>query len=254
MGRVLLAGLLALLAVPAAAQAPAFEVASIRRNTSGQEGGSMVPAPGGRLTLTNVPIRLVIRAAYNLQEFELVGGPSWIDGERYDIVTKAEGNPGAQELLGMVRTLLADRFQLQIVEDTAERPIYAMVRVRPGGPLPASLRPAQPCFRAPVNQPQQAPPGQTACGFRAAPGSLAGRGVTFGALTFGLSGRVGRPVENRTGIEGEFDFDLEFAPDVSADGPSLFTALEEQLGVRLEPTRGPARVMRIERIERPTEN
>jgi uncharacterized protein (TIGR03435 family) len=238
----------------APAAPPSFEVVSIRRNTSGEEGGSMVPAPGGRLTLTNVPVRLVIRAAYNLQEFELVGGPSWIDGERYDILTKAEGNPGTQELLAMVRTLLAERFHLQVEEDTTERPIYAMVRVRPDGSLAAGLRPAQPCFRAPVNQPQQPPAGQTSCGFRGAPGSIAGRGVTLGALTFGLSGRVGRPVEDRTGIEGEFDFDLEFAPDVNADGPSIFTSLEEQLGVRLESTRGPTKVLRIVRIERPTED
>lgn len=239
-------------------QAPAFAVASVKRNTSGEQTWSMQPQPGGRLTLINVPVRLMIRAAYGLQEYELVGGPGWIDTDRFDVIARADGNPPQTQMLLMARTLLADRFSLRLREEMRELPIYALVLARPDRRLGPMLRPAQPCFRASLDAPPQSPPPGSgpACGFRGGPGSpkIEGRGVTLAALGFGLAARVGRVVVDRTQLEGNFDLDVEFAPDVTTDGTSIFTALQEQLGLRLESTRGPVKVMVIDRVAPPTED
>jgi uncharacterized protein (TIGR03435 family) len=187
---------------------------------------------------------------------------------RFDIVAKAEGNPSPAQMQMMLRTLLADRFKLVVHDDRRELMVYALVRARTDGRIGAQMRVAAPCFRMPANMPppNPPPPNETACGFRLRPGRIAALGVTMPALASSLANQVNRVVVDRTGLDGEFDLEVEWTPfqrpasqdaPATADdrpvdsGPSIFTAVQEQLGLRLDSTRGPVDVLLIDRAEKP---
>ena len=128
---------------------PAFEVASVKPsspNSSSPFGGFpiIIPAPNGRLTATNVPLRLLVRMAYSVQDFQIDGGPSWQMSQRFDITAKAEDGTAAtmQPLLPMLKTLLADRFKLKVHTETRELPVFALVIAREDGKLGPSLKPS----------------------------------------------------------------------------------------------------------------
>lgn len=274
---------------PSAGAAPlgpmAFEVASVKPNNSGTGGVRLGLQPGGRFTATNVPARQLIIFAYQLQNFQLMDTPDWTRNERFDIVAKAEadvpptplGQPGPIQM--MVRSLLADRFRLTIHEETREMPIYALVLNRPDGQFgPRLQRTTADCaaVMAAARGRGGAPPAPPAPGERPQCGMSAGFGqVRAGSMPMSqvaqmLSQQVQRVVVDRTGLMGNFDFDLTFTPDqlpqgrgvpppgapapppIDPDGPSIFTALQEQLGLKLEAQRGPVSVMVVDRIERPT--
>jgi uncharacterized protein (TIGR03435 family) len=262
---------------------PSFEVASVKTNTSGDQRVMIQTPPGGRFTATNVPLRNLIVLAYRLQNFQLIGGPDWIRSERFDIVAKAEGNlppftpSGPPEpLLGMVRTLLAERFKLVVHHETRELPIYALVVARTDGKLGPQLHPAvvdceAAALRARGGPPPGPPPGERpTCGMRIGPGQMMAGGTPLSQFVNPLSQFVQRTVIDRTGLTGAFDFDLSWTPDqlpqgppppgapplppIDPNGPSIFTALQEQLGLKLDAQRGPVDVIVIDRAERPTED
>lgn len=269
---------------PAAPVGPmAFEVASIKRNVSGENNIRFGMQPGGRFNAVNAPVRELIRFAYQLQNFQIVDAPDWIVEERYDIIAKAEGDippgqfgvPGPAQM--MMRALLAERFALAVREDTREMPKYDLVLNRPDGALgPQLARSATDCAalaaaargRGGRGFAPPAPGERPQCGMFGGFGQLRAGGTPLTALAQSLSGQLQRVVEDRTGLTGAFDFDLVYTPDqipqgppppgapplpaVDPNGPSLFTALQEQLGLKLEATRGPVPVLVIERIERPT--
>ena len=255
------------------AKPPAFEVASVKPNTSGDGRVLMTPQPGGRLNLVNVPLRLMIRYAYRVQDFQVVGGPDWISTARFDVVAKAEGgNPSQEELQLMLRSLLADRFKLVVRSDKSEMPTYSLVPARADGKTGAQLRKSD-ANCGPASAPSAPPaPGQLPpCGFNLGFGNLKARGSTMAALASTLSTFAGRIVVDRTGLAGGYDVDLNWTPDqiprpvgdqpvqvngvtVDPNGPSLFTALQEQLGLKLESTKGPVDVLVVERAEKPAED
>jgi uncharacterized protein (TIGR03435 family) len=276
-----------------ATEAGAFEVASVKPNTSGDP-PLIRSEPGGRFTTTNVPVRVLIRTAYQLQDFQIVGGPSWIASDRFDIIAKAEGNPSPLGVGGaagptnvMLQALLKERFKLTVHHETRELPIYALVVVRRDGRLGSRLRPttvdcaailaakfslpgranAAPSVPPAPSQPGQAP----LCGAAFGPGRLIAQGMTIARLGVNLSGRVNRVVVDRTGLAGNFDLDLEWMPDqfqgpgplgplpgaqpptsTETSGPSIYTAVQEQLGLKLESTTGPVDVLVIDHLEPPT--
>jgi uncharacterized protein (TIGR03435 family) len=255
---------------------PAFEVASVKPNTSGDGRVLMMPQPGGRLSLVNVPLKLMIRNAYRLQDFQIVGGPDWMSTARYDVVAKAgTGNPSQEELQLMLRSLLADRFKLTAHPDKREMPTYAMVLARNDRRLGTALKKSDADCAGPVTAPAApSPPGQMPrCGFMLGFGNLKARGSTLAALASSLSTFAGRIVVDQTGLAGGFDVDLTWTPDnlprpqgggdqpvtlngtaIDPNGPSLFTALQEQLGLKLESTKGLVDVMVIDRAEKPAED
>ena len=255
------------------AKPPAFDVASVKPNTSGDGRVLMTPQPGGRLNLVNVPLRLMIRYAYRVQDFQVVGGPDWISTARFDVVAKAEGgNPSQEELQLMLRSLLADRFKLVVRPDTREMPTYSLVPARADGKTGAQLRKSD-ANCGPATAPSAPPaPGQLpSCGSMLGFGNLKARGSTMAALASALSTFAGRIVVDRTGIMGGYDVELNWTPDqiprpvgdqpvqvngvtVDPNGPSLFTALQEQLGLKLESTKGPVDVLVVERAEKPAED
>jgi uncharacterized protein (TIGR03435 family) len=270
--------------------APTFEVASVKPNKTGAPGGSFVMPPG-RFTATNIPLKVLITNAYQLSFFQVVGGPDWISTDRFDIAGKAPDGAPPEQTRAMVRTLLKDRFKLVVHMETRDSPIYALVRARTDDRLGPNLKPstmdcgpmraqraAETAAAARARGGRVAvpsPPGPNepvVCGMR-----LTGRGgstlnyragnITMTALANAMRPHVGREVVDRTGLTGEFDFDLRFsAPPTTGqadsgipvapldDAASIFTAFQEQLGLKLESTRGPVELMVIDSAERPTEN
>ena len=263
---------LPLLAAPLSAQVvksdgpkPQFEVATVRPNKSGESGASLGPRPGGRLNGTNQAARNLIRNAFNVQPYQLIGGPDWMDSDRFDIVAKAaDADLDAKGMLTLpqymlrLQSLLEDRFKMATHWETRELPVYALV-VANEGKLGPKLKPhAGDCDRARSGGPPPSGSPAANCGTRmnmtATSGKVTGNGISFDTFARNLSGGTGRYVINKTGLTGSYDLELEFTPDQSPDttGPSLFTAMQEQLGLKLDSQRAPVEVLVIDRLEKPT--
>ena len=283
-------GVAGLVAAPIVAQqsdlpGQTFEVVSIKPNRAPDARQGLQAAPGGRYTWTAVTLKALINASHQRNAFdgrEIVGGASWIDTERFDVQVKAEdgatlndrdGFPGP--LFAMVRAMLADRFGLHTHNEVRERSVYALTLARSDKRLGNGLtRVDTDCvaamreLAAPTPGAKR-PPGAPPCSFGGGPGQLLGNTVSLAMFASVLSRQVGRPVVDRTGITDYFNVKLEFSQDSDArtsngppapqppavgDGPSIFTALQEQLGLKLESTRAPVDVLVIDRASRPTEN
>lgn len=267
---------------PAPADKPKFEVASVRENTA-DDGKVMIGIqPGGRFNAVNVPLWDLIRQAFAVQRTQIVGAPDWTETARYDIVAKAEteiprAGPAAPigPLNFMLQDLLEDRFKLRAHRETREMPVYALVLARADRKLGSGLVPSKVDCAAMRGRgarggppPGPPPPGERpTCGMRMAPNQVQAGGMSLVALTQFLSQSTQRIVVDRTGLEGTYDIDLTFTPDrmpqgtpppgvpmpsIDPNGPSLFTALQEQLGLKLESERAPVEVIVIDHVERPT--
>jgi uncharacterized protein (TIGR03435 family) len=238
-----------------------FEVASVRPHRSADDVMFALQFhDGGRFTAMGT-LRMLIRTAYRLQEFQVVGARGWIDEERFDIDGRAGRDATPEEMRVMLRALLRERFGLVLRSERRDAPVYALRVANIAGGLRDRRRPtAETC-----------PAGS--CNIRFAPGVLSARGVTMTTLASELSWWVDRIVIDRTSLGDTFDLDLEWAPDqlpqapavistpdapvarrVDSNAPSIFTAVREQLGLSLEPERGEVEVLVIERAERPTQN
>lgn len=253
-----------------------FEVASVRPNNSGEQGGSLRRQPGGRITAVNMPVETLIAFAYQVQAFVIVGGPDWIADDRFDIVAKFDGDPppvlpgsGPDVLRLAMQALLAERFRLSVHQEKRERDVYALLVARADRTLGPSLRRSvQDCSPETIRARAVAPPSiggpSVLCGMQGAPGRLQVGGLPISLFTNALTALVQRVVVDRTGLVGSWDFDLTFEPvpvrrpGVPAelpvpdpDRPSIFTALREQLGLTLEATRGPVDVLVIDHVEHP---
>jgi uncharacterized protein (TIGR03435 family) len=273
-GRLVAALLVSGLAPSAAlAQQPAFEVATVKRNVSGSTSASNRALPGGRVTITNNTLWNIIRNFQRIQQYQLIGGPDWLSTERWDIVAKAEGDPPPERMIEMVKTLVADRFKLATHTETREMPIYALVLVKADGSLGPQLhRSTTDCAaifaetRARGGAPPRRPGGGPLCGTNMDTGRMATSAVTIADLARNLSSVAGRSVVDKTGLTGTFDLELTWAPDGPAggtpgggpppvnDSPSLFTATQEQLGLKLDAQRGPVEVLVIDSAQRPVED
>jgi uncharacterized protein (TIGR03435 family) len=248
-------------------RAPSFEVASVKPNRSGDLRIQIDRPTANRFTAVNVPLRELIRFAYDVQDIRLIGGPDWIRSERFDVTATSEAplpswSPSGppMPLLLRVRALLADRFGVVVHPEMRELPVYALVVAREDrkfGPEIAASK--VDCASQPT------PPG---CGMRIGPGQMVMTGTPMSQFAMVLSNFVQRVVLDRTQLAGTFDFRLTWTPEripqgapppgapalppVDPNGPSLFAALQEQLGLKLEPTRAPLDVLVIDRVERPT--
>jgi uncharacterized protein (TIGR03435 family) len=258
-----------------------FEVASIKRNPLNDR-IVVSQFQNGRLSLRGHTLGMLITSAYRVQEFQIADGPDWIDTEGFDILaTTPSDAPGTAEPAGpeapgpgeptrrdrMLRTLLEDRFSLSVHKETRERPVFALVPARSDGRLGPALTPTSvDCATA---------KGLDSCGTSVGPGYIRVRGVTMAQLATALSrltvtgSSLNRLVVDRSGLEGRYDAELKFTPEfippipqggltglppVDPNGPSIFTAVQEQLGLKLDPQRGPVEMLVVDRVERPSEN
>lgn len=256
-------------ALLASAQTPAaltFEVVSIRRSPPDAPPGRAGLQAGGRYTLTNGPVRILINAAYPSLTNEIIGAPDWVTYENYDVTALATPNVTPEQLSIMMRTMLSERFDLVARVEERPRPVYLLVLAQPGGRLgPRMRRTETDCIaRLAAIQAGKLPPispadaGVAPCTGRGGNGLFVSTGFTMEGFAARLTRPAGRLVLDKTGLEGPYDFTLEYAPEPSAaeptlnEKPSLFTALQEQLGLKLEPAEAPVSVVIIERINRPT--
>ena len=250
---------------------PAFQVASVKRTTANPTHQMFRPQPGGRVIAENAPLQLLIQNAYGVQAYQVVGGPAWLTTDGYDIEAKPEGEVGNAEMRLMLQSLLADRFQLAVHRETRERPVYVLAAAKGEFHPPA---PKDDCATAAPGAPPT--PGAFPCGrvgINGAPTGLEmnGRKAPMAEFVRILAMLVGHPVIDHTGYSSEFDIHLTFTPDESLEGlpapppgappmpsdpsrPTLFGALQEQMGLKLSASKGPVEVLVVDRAERPTAN
>jgi uncharacterized protein (TIGR03435 family) len=250
-----------------------FEVAAVRLNKSGQIAAQWDDVPGGRFVAVNATLRMLILDAYRIPDRQLVDAPDWTRNERFDVNAKLErdapivrGSAGERQLA--LRSLLAERFMLRVHRETRQVPMYALVMARTDrkpGPLlkPSSTDCSAEGLRARADAAQAGNPLPGMCGTRATAGRLqfGGRMSDF-ARNLSGSAEIGRNVVDQTGLTGFWQFDLPLgerprqrppgletvANDPSA--PSLITALQEQLGLKLESIQGPMEFLIVDRVER----
>ena len=277
--RWLFVGLGAALATPTAvavvngSQRPSFEVASIKPQKPGDLRSPRLGfPPGGRFEATGATLLDLMTLAYGpgdamLRRSQVVGGPDWIRNDRFDVVAKTEravalDSPTAP--FEMLKALLEDRFALEVHRETRQLPVYALVMARTDGRLGPQLRRADDCTRPGAPAPRAGDSARP-CAIAGGYGVSTGRGVPIAFFINGrLSNILDRMVIDRTDLTGFFDWDLEWTPAPSepvsptdrpasaADGPSIFTALEEQLGLKLAAERGPVEVVVIDHVSLPT--
>jgi|SRR5579863_2033945 len=255
--------LLILVASQAAPQSLTFEVASIKPTDPSNQHREYFVTPGGGFSGRGLTLKILIARTYNLLDSQILGGADWINSERYDIQAKALRNAGDEsvpndlskltpeqakilqdQFLERARALLADRFQLKFHREAKDLPVYKLV-VAKGGP---KIRQGTDTPRVQLRRNQ-----------------IDAKAQPLASLVGILTQRLGRPVLDETGLKGNYDFNLQWAPDPSPTppnsvaapdpgGPSIFTAIEEQLGLKLESKRGPVEIFIIDHAERPSEN
>ena len=249
--------------------APAFEVASIRPDTSGSpQRFSLFP----EFTAQNATLKDLLTLAYDVKGFQLSGGPAWINSDRYDISAKAAGTPtpglsGVMLQRRRLQMLLQDTFKLTVHRETKELPIYELV-VAKGGP---NLQ-APACIEGDPQNPRPAP-GKSVMDYCGSTGFFKGQfeatATSMPELAKDLANELDRPVVDKTGISGTYRVQLTFTPEESTVrvpddpgnpvpstdlGSNFFTAVQEQLGLKLQSAKGPVEVLVIDRVVKPSEN
>ena len=254
------------------AQSPTFDAASVKRRVE-PGGGFMGRQPGGRFTAQGVSLQDLIVFAYHVQPYQIVDGPRWLDTERWDISAAGAGGTPEQGLVAL-QALLADRFSLVIRKDKRELPVYVLVVARSDGRLgPQLVRSPVDCaaMQAEASRTGVIPPNaRQLCQVEGRVGSITIGGAPLTELATMLSTRMQRTVLDRTGLTGAWNVALTYTPEPSQiaagalapgaqptfdpNGPSIFTAVQEQLGLKLDATRAPVDVLVVERAEFAREN
>ena len=237
----------------------AFEVASIKPAEPGQRGARVEFDAGGRYVAKNITAKMLIQQAYGVRDFQIVGAPSWVGNERLDIIAKPESGTdlNRESLKSMMQGLLADRFKISAHKETKELPVYSLVVGKNGPKLKDAAA-------GPDQQTQ-----------RMGRGQMTLEGANMEGLAVMLASQLGREVIDNTGLKGHYDITLEWTPDDNATkepgegvgrtvgenaappdntGPSLFTAVQESLGLKLESSKGPVTILVVDHIEKASEN
>jgi uncharacterized protein (TIGR03435 family) len=253
----------------APAQAPAFEVSTVRLSGSEQENSTMMFTRDG-ISIHNIPLQMILREAFATEDDRITGEVGWVKSQKFDIEAKVPADDVAQlkaisfdQRRAMLIPLLQDRFGLKFHHETRDLPIYALVVAKSG----VKMQPSK----------EDGPPERASHNLMSTGrGQIESHGTGMKALTHVLSNQLGRSVADRTGLTGNYDYTLQWTPDdaapsmagsaegdpsangnhpaADASGPSLFTALQDQLGLKLESTKGPADVIVIDHIDQPSPN
>jgi uncharacterized protein (TIGR03435 family) len=241
-----------------------FEVATIKPNAENDNRVMFRILPGGGFSATGATLRMLITQAYNIKDFQVTGGPGWLATDRFDVNAKAEATTervSPETFRPMLQSLLDERFLLKFHKETKEMPVYALVAGKGPHKMKAAETPAG-------SDPQRRQM------MRIGRGQANLQGTTMAGLAQLLSQQLGRPVIDKTGIQGAFDVELRWTPEPGQgggpfggappppeaiaqsdnSGPSIFTAIQEQLGLKLDSTKGPVEIMIIDSATKPTEN
>jgi uncharacterized protein (TIGR03435 family) len=241
-----------------------FEVVSIKRSPADTTGNSLQTLPDGTFIMRNGTIRSILLGASPVPTREVEGYPAWVDRERYEIVAKPPAGATRQQRNEMMRRLFEDRMKLKGHVEERERTVFALVLARSDGRLGPQLKPSTLDCLAP--QPPRSPdtplpPLESRCGASFGAGEIISSGTTMDALVLSFAGLAGGQVFNRTGLQGFYALTLRFAPPTAGnrepaadDPPDLPTALQEQLGLKLQPEKAKLPVCVVDSIERPSEN
>ncbi len=238
-----------------------FEAASIKPSAPAPMGEMRIGIqmlPGGRISMSGVTVKILIQRSYGVRDFQIIGGPAWMGSERYDITAKPEGAATPDQVKLMTQALLADRFKLQFHRETKELPTYALVVGKGGQKFHESEV---------VPEGSDKPRGTRISVGR---GQFELNGAAMAALANQLGQVLGRSVIDKTELTGNYDFKLEWTLDESQgairpaggeapppsdnSGVSIFTAVQDQLGLKLEATKGPVEILVIDRAEKASEN
>jgi uncharacterized protein (TIGR03435 family) len=224
-----------------------FEVASVKRNTTLHNGIGNKFGPAS-VRWTNVPLKVLLGQIFRLKDYQILGGPAWIDSEPWDIDAKAAAPATSEQKDQMMTALLADRFQLRFHRESRQMPIYRLVLAKGGSKL-------TPAHEQDATHRWGTTPG---------PSSLEMKGASMQEFAWWLSAQLQQPIVESTGLTGRYDLKLQWAQD---DNPApsgdaapdavrlpVFAAIELQLGLKLEPGRGPVDVLIVDHVERPTGN
>ena len=228
-----------------------FEAASIKLNTSHGRGGGINTSPA-RIKVVNSSLKFCIQIAWNVEDFQVSGASGWIEDEHYDIDAVAPAPFIRDEMRVMLKALLADRFGVAVHSETMEKQGYALVVAKNGAKISAAVDDPRIMF-------SRTPSGDM---------TLKAPGVTMAQLAGALSMQLRAMVVDKTGMEGKFDVSFQWTPDQplrlksgepapppdATPGPSIFTAIQEQLGLRLESRKVPTEVIVIDHAQRPSEN
>ncbi len=230
-------------------------MASIKPSKPGTQGGGIKPLPGGQTYVaTGVPVRLMILLMYHLNDSQLSGSPGWLTTDLYDVDAKADGPHTIDELHTMFQHLLEDLFKLQFHKETKTPPAYELVVDKSGPKVTENHSPEH------IDIPVQGR------GF----GNVKATHCSMSYFSWIISQNLRKPVIDQTGLNGFYDFKLEWTPELppgaaeraaqagitipTASRPDIFTAVREQLGLRLDSRKGPVEVMVIDHIEKPSED
>jgi len=245
----------------------AFDVASVKSSVPGTIGGRVQFLAGGRFSATNVPLNFLIQQVYGVRDFQIVGAPNWMSA-RYVIQATGDASATGAVVKEMVKTLLAERFQLKVHQETRELPAYAFIPVKAGGKLAVAKDNGRPRGSGGIEVIDS--------------GWIQGTNTTLASLMQALSPYLDRPLVDKSDFTQAFDFRLQWTPDtdVLAEAgtpsgcpagfaeiqevlklkpermscPSLFTAVQEQLGLKLDAQKAPIDVLVIDHVERPSAN
>jgi uncharacterized protein (TIGR03435 family) len=221
-----------------------FDLASIKATAVGDGSLRIDFSPGGRFSAKNATLQILLRNAYGLEDYQIVDGPGWTTTVGFDIEARADagsGDPDRREVLKMIQALLADRFHLATHRETRQLPVYNLVTGKNGPRIKTADPSATPDRSLKMGQ-------------------LSAQKMSMNALANLLAFDLKRPVKNETALEGEFAFTLEWTRGLGefdfgpSARPSLFTAVQEQLGLQLKAARGPVEVLVIDQVERPSQN
>ncbi len=265
-GRVAMSGVALLVCGAAGALAPRvvafgqelrFEVTSVRANKSGVQKWQFSPPTGDSYKATNVNVGMLLINAYQVLPFQIVGKPDWVDADRFDVEGKASGSQTPEHFRVMVQSLLEDRFKLAVHHETKELPVFELVVAKSG----VKFKEAK-C--------QGTPSRENPCGGFSVSlgGRVTGREVGVDQLGLNLSSLLSRTVIDKTGLKGRYNFDLSWTPDgttlrgpgdpdappADPSGPTIFTAVQEQLGLELKSAKGPVEALVIDHLEKPDDN
>jgi uncharacterized protein (TIGR03435 family) len=236
---------------------PTYEVASIKPNTDDDFRYAFRIERDGTLYATGITVKRLMMTAYNVQGFRFIGGPGWVAARRWDVQAKPSRAASEEQIRPMLRALLEDRFQLRAHSETRDMPVYELVVDRNGSKVPT----AKDAKATPI--------------VRVATGSIELTNNTSATFASQLSYALAQPVIDKTGLSGNFDFAIRWTPEPgedggpttaglppgtsappasTPDGPSVFTAIREQLGLRLKSARGPVEVVVIDNVQMPMAN